>query len=81
MILVFREAAEHLLSALNQQAKGTTSRGEKGGMSDSIWNTLRLVVGLLGNAELLPAVEKRLVFIFLKKNFNETYFLFSLQGS
>jgi len=57
-----REAIEHLLTALNKQASGTTSRGEKGGMSDSMWGTLRLLIAQVG-PEHMPAVENRLVTI------------------
>ncbi|KAK6621746.1 hypothetical protein RUM44_001553 [Polyplax serrata] len=54
-----REAAEHLLTALNQQAKGRNTQGDVGVMSESIWSTLRMVVGLLGKPELQAAVEAR----------------------
>lgn len=62
--LYFREAAEHLLTALNQQAAGRGAKGERVTpmnpvMSDSIWSTLRLVLALLDRQDLFPIVEAR----------------------
>ncbi|KAJ1523055.1 hypothetical protein ONE63_002182 [Megalurothrips usitatus] len=59
-----REAAEHLLTALNQQASGRGAKGERvspvnPAMSDSIWSTLRLVLSLLDRQDLFPIVEAR----------------------
>ncbi|XP_039298809.1 peroxisomal targeting signal 1 receptor [Nilaparvata lugens] len=56
----YREAAEHLLTALNQQVAGRGIHGEKSvSMSDSIWSTLRLTVSLLQRSDLIPAVNQR----------------------
>ncbi|KAF4524527.1 hypothetical protein B566_EDAN002799 [Ephemera danica] len=56
-----REAAEHLLTALNQQASGKGPQGKKSwaSMSDSIWSTLRLVVSLMDRKDLFPSIENR----------------------
>lgn len=55
-----REAAEHLLMALNQQAAGRGLQGEKSiTMSDTIWSTLRLVITLMERPDLVPAVNDR----------------------
>ncbi|XP_034252676.1 peroxisomal targeting signal 1 receptor isoform X2 [Thrips palmi] len=59
-----REAAEHLLTALNQQSAGRDAKGERVSpmnavMSDSIWSTLRLVLGLLDRQDLFPILEAR----------------------
>ncbi|GLG93585.1 Peroxisomal targeting signal 1 receptor [Gryllus bimaculatus] len=57
-----KEAAEHLLTALNQQAQ---ARGVEeapkswSAMSDGIWSTLRLVVSLLDRRDLHDAVDSR----------------------
>ncbi|BES91974.1 peroxisomal targeting signal 1 [Nesidiocoris tenuis] len=55
------EAAEHLLTALRQQSRGRGPQGESSvNMSDSIWNTLRLVVvSMLERSDLIAAVENR----------------------
>lgn len=59
-----REAAEHLLTALNQQSAGRDAKGERVSpmnavMSDSIWSTLRLVLNLLDRQDLFPILEAR----------------------
>ncbi|PSN32452.1 Peroxisomal targeting signal 1 receptor [Blattella germanica] len=56
-----KEAAEHLLTALNQQAAGRGMQGEKSWypMSDSIWSTLRLVMSLLDRQDLYDALDNR----------------------
>uniref|UniRef100_A0A023F139 Peroxisomal targeting signal 1 receptor n=2 Tax=Triatoma infestans TaxID=30076 RepID=A0A023F139_TRIIF len=55
-----REAAEHLLTALNQQASGRGPQGEFSvTMSESIWNTLKLVISLLDRNDLMEDVNKR----------------------
>lgn len=56
----YREAAEHLLTALNQQVAGRGIHGEKSvSMSDSIWATMRLTVSLLQRSDLIPAINQR----------------------
>lgn len=56
----YKEAGEHLLTALNQQASGRGVQGERSAiMSDSIWTTLRLAVSLMHRNDLLPAVNVR----------------------
>lgn len=60
--LFHREAGEHLLTALNQQAAAKDVLGEKAppkAMSDTIWSTLRLVVSLMHKFNLSEAVENR----------------------
>lgn len=64
MILNFREAVEHFLTALNLQreAKGSgagTPAARHTQMSESIWSTLRLAISLSGRSELLPSVQQR----------------------
>ncbi|KAE8743295.1 peroxisomal targeting signal 1 receptor [Frankliniella occidentalis] len=59
-----REAAEHFLTAINQQAAGRGAKGERVSpvnpvMSDSIWSTLKTVVSLLDRQDLFPVVEAR----------------------
>ncbi|XP_073993738.1 peroxisomal biogenesis factor 5 [Rhodnius prolixus] len=55
-----REAGEHLLTALNQQASGRGPQGEFSlSMSESIWNTLKLVISLLDRNDLMEDVNKR----------------------
>lgn len=59
---IYREAGEHLLTALNQQAAGRNLLGEKAppkAMSDTIWSTLRLVVSLMHKFHLNEAIENR----------------------
>ncbi|KAJ8681691.1 hypothetical protein QAD02_017483 [Eretmocerus hayati] len=58
----YKEAGEHLLTALNQQAAGKGATGERAPtrvMSDSIWSTLRLVVSLMHRYDLTEAIQKR----------------------
>lgn len=56
-----REAAEHFLTALNQQAKGkdVMNSGKMSQMSEAIWSTLRMCVALMNRPELRPAVDNR----------------------
>ncbi|XP_029162637.1 peroxisomal targeting signal 1 receptor isoform X2 [Nylanderia fulva] len=58
----YKEAGEHLLTALNQQAAGRgpqTSNVSTKAMSNTIWSTLRLVISLMHKYELMEAVENR----------------------
>ena len=60
--LLYREAGEHLLTALNQQAAAKDVLGEKAppkAMSDTIWSTLRLVLSLMHKFNLCEAIENR----------------------
>ncbi|KAK2727765.1 hypothetical protein QYM36_008301 [Artemia franciscana] len=54
----YREAAEHLVSALNMQASATLP-GKSSVMSDSIWITLRSVLSKLERRDLFPDVNNR----------------------
>ncbi|XP_072763854.1 peroxisomal targeting signal 1 receptor isoform X2 [Anoplolepis gracilipes] len=59
---VYKEAGEHLLTALNQQAAGRgpqASNVPPKAMSNTIWSTLRLVISLMHKYELMEAVENR----------------------
>ncbi|KAJ8873297.1 hypothetical protein PR048_026931 [Dryococelus australis] len=60
-LTAYREAAEHLLTALNQQAAGVDMEGRSAfrNMSSTIWTTLRLVVALLDRRDLYDAVDSR----------------------
>lgn len=58
----YKEAGEHLLTALNQQAAGRGVEGQSippKTMSNTIWSTLRLVVSLMHKYHLNEAIEKR----------------------
>ncbi|XP_034950232.1 peroxisomal targeting signal 1 receptor [Chelonus insularis] len=58
----YKEAAEHLLTALNQQAAGKGIDGQSPpprAMSECIWSTLRLVISLMHKYQLSEAVEVR----------------------
>ncbi|XP_026666782.1 peroxisomal targeting signal 1 receptor isoform X2 [Ceratina calcarata] len=57
----YKEAGEHLVIALNQQAAGRGIHGESSpkAMSNSIWSTLRLVISLLHKYNLNEAIENR----------------------
>lgn len=57
----FREAAEHFLTALNQQARGRDVKNSPAisQMSDTIWSTLRMCISLLNKPELRAAVDNR----------------------
>lgn len=59
---VYKEAGEHLLTALNQQAAGRgpqASNVSPKAMSNTIWSTLRLVISLMHKYELMEAIENR----------------------
>lgn len=60
-LAAYKEAAEHLLTALNQQAAGRGVHGQRSwsAMSDSIWSTLRLVMSLLERQDLYDALDNR----------------------
>lgn len=57
----FREAAEHFLTALNQQAKGkdVLNSGRMSQMSETIWSTLRMCISLMNRQDLRPAVDSK----------------------
>lgn len=58
----YKEAAEHLLTALNHQATSSSRAGVSSNvklMSDSIWGTLRMAISLAEMHELQDAIEKR----------------------
>ncbi|XP_043512296.1 peroxisomal targeting signal 1 receptor isoform X2 [Frieseomelitta varia] len=58
----YKEAGEHLIIALNQQASGRGIHGESfslKAMSNTIWSTLRLVISLMHKHHLNDAIENR----------------------
>lgn len=57
----FREAAEHLITALNQQARGkdVLNSGRKSQMSETIWSTLRMCISLSNQSELKSLVDEQ----------------------
>ena len=64
----YEVAVEHFLSALNFQAaalgRGGRSLGGQSSdpgkvMSDNIWSSLRLTLGLMGKRELYPLIEQK----------------------
>ncbi|XP_072378561.1 peroxisomal targeting signal 1 receptor isoform X1 [Diabrotica undecimpunctata] len=57
----YREAAEHFLTALNQQARGkdVVNSGSMSQMSDTIWSTLRMCISLMNRGDLKHLVDKR----------------------
>lgn len=56
-----REAVEHFLIALNQQAHADqrTPDGGQAHMSETIWSTLRMCVSLMNKTHLRQAVDNR----------------------
>jgi hypothetical protein len=54
-----REAIEHLLEALNQQASAISAKFQTPALSDTIWSTLRLAISMEELPELLKAVNDR----------------------
>lgn len=59
MLVFCREAIEHLLVALNQQASAVCTNLQSPVLSDTIWSTLRLAISMLERPELLKAVNNR----------------------
>lgn len=57
--LNYREAAEHFLMALNQQARGGDAATSKFQMSETIWATLRMCISLMNRTDLRSAIENR----------------------
>uniref|UniRef100_A0A1L8DW88 Putative peroxisomal targeting signal 1 receptor n=1 Tax=Nyssomyia neivai TaxID=330878 RepID=A0A1L8DW88_9DIPT len=60
----YKEAAEHLLTALNHQATSSARTGivrdaSYKQMSNGIWSTLRMAVSLLGRHDLQPAIDRK----------------------
>ncbi|CAD6232966.1 GSCOCG00007072001-RA-CDS [Cotesia congregata] len=58
----YQQAAEHLLTALNQQAAGRGVQGQSrstAAMSDTIWSTLQLVISLLHKYHLNNVITTR----------------------
>lgn len=57
----YKEAAEHFLTALNQQARGKDvfSTGATSQMSDTIWSTLQMCLSLMDRSDLRPLVKDR----------------------
>ncbi|XP_012533225.1 peroxisomal targeting signal 1 receptor [Monomorium pharaonis] len=61
-LAAYKEAGEHLLTALNQQAAGRGPQASNippKAMSNTIWSTLRLVISLMHKYELMDAIENR----------------------
>lgn len=60
-MIVGREAAEHFLTTLNQQAKGkdVMNTGRMSQMSDAIWATLRICISLMKRPDLRPAIDTK----------------------
>ena len=55
-------AVEHFLSALNFQAQGrglNNTKSDAKVMSENIWSSLRLTLGLKGQRELYSTIEER----------------------
>lgn len=57
----YTEAAEHFLTALNQQARGKDvfSTGATSQMSDTIWSTLQMCLSLMDRSDLRPLIKDR----------------------
>lgn len=54
-----REAIDHLLEALNQQASAVSTKCQSPALSDTIWSTLRLAISMAERPELFKAVNER----------------------
>lgn len=59
MFVYNREAIEHLLEALNQQASAVSTNSQSPALSETIWSTLRLAISMAERPELLKAVNDR----------------------
>lgn len=61
----YKEAAEHLLLALNHQATSqqragvNVDSGQTYQMSDTLWSTLRMTISLMGKHDLQDFVDKK----------------------
>ncbi|XP_022161111.1 peroxisomal targeting signal 1 receptor isoform X2 [Myzus persicae] len=55
----YREAIDHLLEALNQQASAVNTNFQSPALSDTIWSTLRLAISMAERPELFKAVNER----------------------
>ncbi|XP_026821108.1 peroxisomal targeting signal 1 receptor [Rhopalosiphum maidis] len=55
----YREAIDHLLEALNQQASAVSTNFQSPALSDTIWSTLRLAISMVERPELFKAVNER----------------------
>lgn len=60
----YKEAAEHLLMALNHQATSKERAGVnidniQNQMSDTLWSTLRMTISLMGKHDLQDFIDKR----------------------
>lgn len=55
----YREAIEHLLTALNVQRRATGPANATSQMSEAVWSTLRLAVSLYGRNDLIEHVNSR----------------------
>ncbi|XP_060876872.1 peroxisomal targeting signal 1 receptor isoform X1 [Metopolophium dirhodum] len=55
----YREAIDHLLEALNQQASAVSTTCQSPALSDTIWSTLRLAISMAERPELFKAVNER----------------------
>lgn len=58
-LLYNREAIDHLLEALNQQASAVSTNFQSPALSDTIWSTLRLAISMAERPELFKAVNER----------------------
>lgn len=61
----YKEAAEHLLLALNHQATSQKRAGvnvdnvQTYQMSDTLWSTLRMTISLMGKHDLQDFIDKK----------------------
>ena len=59
IVLYFREAVEHFLSALNLQERSQGPKGERSVMSDNVWSTMRMTLSLMGRTDLSSSCDAR----------------------